>query len=444
LGGVLETIYQDDWLIERSADNFATLIPDARELSEACGLADTLIQPNQQDRQAFVYISKKCHPIPAGFSLMQPTRVLPILISGALSWRGKLRLLGEYWVAARPRENSQSASTDNFDESLKSFALRRLGQEAYERLVEPIVGGIFTADPNTLSMAATMPQFLAMEINCGGLIRGYLQSKRQDAASAARRASGARYDQFMAPRRGMSDWINSLAARLPANCVQLRQPVNSLRQATLGGDRTWIATTNDGSQFQADAVIIATPAQATARLLTEAAPAAALLVGGIPYASSAVVAMIIDRKELKGRLDGFGIVIPSIEQRQALAISMTSNKYPGRTPQDQVLLRVFLGGAMHPEIMDLADAELSTIAAQEVQDIMGWTGQGLQWKAVIRWNQAMPQYLVGHVARLQQIEKLLAPLRSIQLCGAAYQGVGIPQCIRSGRQAARRILEVLR
>ncbi|MFO0939313.1 MAG: protoporphyrinogen oxidase [Pirellulales bacterium] len=222
VGGVLETLKFDNYLIERSADNFATLIPNARDLSEKFGLLPSLIQPNSEGRQAFVYSAGRAHPIPAGFSLMQPTRVLSILTTRVLSLRGKIRLLGEYWAKQRPDSIS--------DESLESFAIRRLGKEAFDRLVEPIVSGIFTANPKTLSMAATMPQFLQMEREHGGLIRGYLASKRQDAAAAARRASGARYDQFMAPREGMSSWINALASKLPEGCVRLQTSATGLQK----------------------------------------------------------------------------------------------------------------------------------------------------------------------------------------------------------------------
>ncbi len=432
LGGVLETLKTDGYLIERSADNFATLIPNARDLSQRLGLLPSLIHPNAQGRQAFVFSQGRSHPIPAGFSLMQPTRVMSILTTRVLSPSGKLRLLREYWVPRR----SDSAT----DESLESFAIRRLGKEAFERLVEPIVSGIFTANPKTLSMAATMPQFLQMEREHGGLIRGYLASKRQDAAAAARRASGARYDQFMAPREGMSSWIEALASHLTRDCIRLNTPVTLIKQQT---DKSWAISIGTNETIQADALILATPAKVTAALLETVDQHTSNLIGSISYASSAVVAMIVDRQTIQGRLDGFGLVVPSCENRQALAISFTSNKYPGRTPDDQVLLRVFLGGSLHPEVLQLNDDKLRQIAMEEVSDILKWNGQGLKWSAVIRWNEAMPQYLVGHVDKVKQIEQRLESLGRIQVCGAAYNGVGIPQCIRSAQSAVNKLLQQL-
>lgn len=434
LGGVLETIRPDGYLIERSADNFATMIPNAKDLSQRLGLLPELIQPNQNGRQAFVYTQGKAHPIPAGFSLMQPTRITSIMTTPILSLSGKIRLLREFWVAPR------KATSNSDDESLESFAVRRLGQEAFDKLVEPIVSGIFTADPKTLSMAATMPQFLQMERTNGGLIRGYLASRKQDAAATARRASGARYDQFMAPKDGMSAWIEALASHLPEGAVRLNTAASKIEPLS---QNRWQVTTTDGESIQADGVLLATPASVAARLLANVSSQAASLVGSIPYASSAVVAMVVNRAEIQGRLDGFGIVVPSCENRQALAISFTSNKYPGRTPDDQVLLRIFLGGSLHPETLELPDDQLETIAFDEAKQILRWTGQGLQWKAVIRWNQAMPQYLVGHVQKVKQLELLLDDLKTLRVCGAAYNGVGIPQCVRSGQDAANKLITAL-
>lgn len=435
LGGVLETVRTDRYLIERSADNFATLIPDARLLSDRFGLLPQLIHPNTQGRQAFVYLNGRVHPIPEGFSLMQPTRIGSIITTRLLTWPGKLRLLGEYWVSPRPTVPDGQPD----DESLESFAVRRLGREVFDRLVEPIVGGIFTADPKTLSMAATLPQFLNMERTSGGLIRGYLRSKQEDAAAAARRASGARYEQFMAPRDGMSAWIDGLAKHLPANSVSLNCRVVGLARERQAGDSSWMITTDQGSPQPFDGVILATPASVTARLLQSVAPEAAAMVSEIPYASSAVVAMIVNRADIGARMDGFGVVVPSNQGRAALAISYSSNKYPGRTPEGEVLLRVFLGGALRPEVVDWSDTDLQRTAVNEVRDILAWKGSQPNWQAVIRWKNAMPQYLVGHVAKIQRLRQQLDGLPSLQLCGAAYEGVGIPQCVRGAKQAVERL-----
>ncbi len=438
VGGVLETIRDGDYLVERSADNFATLIPNALELSRRCGLESELIPPERSNRQALVVHCGKLRPIPAGFSLMQPTRIGSILTTQTLSWRAKLRLLGEFWI---PRRSSEG------DESLESFSTRRLGRETFENLVEPIVSGIFTADPAKLSMRATMPQFVEMEQRSGGLIRGHLASRKQEGAIKARRASGARYDQFLAPRQGMSWWVNALAQRLPAQTVKLNTRVLSLRalqgSATgTGQNPSWqIETASEKRSF--DGVICSAPAALTASLLGETLPAAAEIVAGIPYASSAVVAMVVDRDQLRGRTDAFGLIVPRKEGRKTLAISLSSNKYPGRVPDGQMLLRIFLGGALAPETVELPDSQLTDLAHTELRDLLGWTGATPKWQAVMRWREAMPQYVLGHVDRMLELKQALAAFPTLKLCGAAYSGVGLPQCVRGAELAATELIAAL-
>ena len=470
VGGVLETIHDGHYLIERSADNFATLIPNALELSRRCGLAAELISPEANNRQALVLHKGVLRPIPVGFSLMQPTRIGSILTTRTLSWSAKLRLLGEFWIPRRAVDE---------DESLESFSTRRLGRETYENLVEPIVSGIFTADPATLSMRATMPQFVEMEQRAGGLIRGHLAARKKDAAAAARRASGARYDQFVAPRQGMSWWVDALAQRLPAQTLKLNTPVQSLRiqpsrphdaerRATLpntpvqslrmqpgptshaadgqtkdaeAGGRWRLETASESLMF--DGVICSAPAATTARLLGESLPAAATIVAGISYASSAVVAMVVDRTALPGRTDAFGLIVPRKARRQTLAISFTSNKYPGRVPTGEILLRIFLGGALSPETVELSDSQLLELAHAELRDILGWSGSAAKWQGVMRWREAMPQYVLGHLDRMQQLQHELSAFPTLKLCGAGYAGVGIPQCVRGAEQAASELMACL-
>ncbi len=440
VGGVLETIYDQGYLIERSADNFATLIPDALEFCRDLQYDSHLIRPNAQDRRAFVLNRGRILPIPLGFSLMQPTRFSSMLTTKTLSWRGKLRVASEYLVPAR---------TSTEDESLESFATRRLGREAFENLVEPIVSGIFTADPRTLSMQATLPQFVAMEQKSGGLIRGHLQSRRSQAKQAAGRASGARYDQFMAPAAGMTHWVQHIVQQLPAGCLQLDSPVTRLTRLTRHSGTTqedstqWEIETALRGRESFDGVLICMPAARAAVLLRESCPVVGSLVGNIPYASSAVVVKIVDKADLQGRIDGFGLIVPHKEGRPTLAISYSSNKYAGRTPDGQLLLRIFLGGALAPETVDESETKLHDMADRELREILGWTGAKTHWQGVVRWKSAMPQYLLGHIERVRQIQQQVAAAGNLQVCGAAYTGVGIPQCIRSGRAAARNLVSGL-
>ncbi|MFN3189076.1 MAG: protoporphyrinogen oxidase [Aureliella sp.] len=432
LGGVIETVRDGDYLIEKGADNFATLLPNALDLSREFEAAETLTHPQPDNRRAFVLRNGMPEPIPLGFSLMQPTQFASILATRTLSLSGKLRLLYEYAVPGK-------AWQDDEDESLESFAVRRLGREAFESLVEPIVSGIFTADPSKLSMRATMPQFVKMEEEHGGLIRAFLHSKKTDAAAIARKASGARYDQFVAPQNGMSTWLDQLSRNIAPDRVALKTRVSSIQRL---GER-WkldVACEGNSQTYELDAIILATPAAVTSELLRDVVPRAADLAGGIHYASSAVAALVVKKADVFGRIDGFGLICPRREGRRALAISYTSNKYSGRVPEDEILLRIFFGGALDAEILEQSDAQLLRLAKLEISELLNWRGKECSRQWLIRWPNAMPQYDLGHAGRVSEIQALLKQHPGLAVCGAAYSGVGIPQCVRSGRAAANGLL----
>jgi oxygen-dependent protoporphyrinogen oxidase len=442
VGGVIETLKTEDSIIELGADNFATLIPDALQLSRDAGLEDQLIRPNLDHRLARVVARGKILPIPNGFSLMQPTRLSAILTSRVLSWPGKLRLIGEYFVPARTTES---------DESLEAFAVRRLGRETFERLVEPIVGGIFTAKAATLSMQAAMPQFVEIERKYGGLIRGFLAKRRDPnlGSEAARQASGARYDQFLAPKQGMQSWLEQLAERLPPGSLQLNKRIDSLERSQ---DGRWMLrassrlekvereSPNEPERF--DAVIIAVPSGPAAKLIKPVSSVLHDELEAIPYADSAVIAMLVDRKEIDPSLLCFGIVVPQKESLDVLAISFTSEKYPNRLPPDKLLLRVFMGGAVRPELYAKSDEELIERGWRDTQGLLKLRTRP-SWIRVVRWPAAMPQYLVGHLQRLARIEAEALKIPGLALAGNAYRGVGIPQCVRSGRLAAEGVVRYL-
>lgn len=461
LGGILGTIYWDGRLIEGAADNFATLDDEAIQWCRKMGLENEFISPSADHRLAMVLHHGKPKPIPAGFSLVQPTRIWPIATTQVLSLFGKIRLLYEYFVPARRQEE---------DESLYDFAQRRLGKETFERLVEPIVGGIFTADPKRLSMQATLPQFVRMEKEHGGLIKGFLAQRRKQrqnksneatgTTNAATRqhtieqqASGARYAQFMAPKQGMTWWIDAITQQLTHTKIHLNTKVQSLSRLSpeptsiepidfnTASSSQWELTLASGEKKNFDAVIIATPSAIAARLLQAVDTVTAERLDKLRTASSAVVAMIIQRKDVSKMAWCFGIVIPQIEHRQVLAVSFTGLKYPGRVNDDEFLVRIFMGGSTHPEMMQWSDEKLTQVASAELGEMIGWNGS-TRWSKVIRWVDAMPQYDVGHVAKVSEMEAgLAAKAPSIRVAGASFNGVGIPQCVRSGRRATEQLSE---
>ncbi len=460
LGGVLETVHGDGFLIERSADNFLTKLPAVLDLCRRLGIADELIATDDTRRRAFVVRDGRLLPIPEGFFLMSPRKLRPILASSILSPRGKLRLLAEPFIARGPASqipNQPPAPSPQppADESVASFARRRLGREAFERLVQPLVAGIYTADPEKLSMAATMPEFLAQEREHGSLLRAARGSRASDVRTghfsdqSTDTASGARYALFVTPKQGMTALTAAFANRLPNESIHLNTTAVAIRQTS---DSRWqleIQHPPSGSPPSAlrpppsfDALVLAVPAHAAARLLETCDPDLAAELSAIEYAGCAVVSLGFSRGQIAHPLDGFGFVVPQIEKRRIIAGSFASQKFPGRAPDGAVLIRTFLGGALRPDLLELPDDELRQVALDELRQLLGISGEP-RIADIARWPRSMPQYHVGHLERIARIEQLASRLPNLALAGNAYHGVGIPQCIASAESAADQLVASL-
>jgi len=441
LGGAILTCRRDGFLIDRGPDNFITQLPYATDLCRRLGLADDLLPTDAGHRKAFVVRKGRLLEIPEGFVLMAPSRVWPVLATPILSFRAKLRLACEPLI---PRRRDES------DESFADFVSRRLGRETYDRLVQPLISSIYTADATTLSVEATMPQFAAMERKHGSLVFGArkMAAARKAAAAsqapqsgdgaAARQASGARYSMFVAPRDGMGMVVEELAGRIGRENIRTGTPVTRLRKSSGGWLLTLVAGGEEDTQ-RFDAVILACPAFAAADLLRDTDADLADRLGAIEYASSAVVSLAYRREDIAHPLDGFGFVVPITEGRNILAGSFSSVKYPGRAPGGQTLLRVFVGGALQGHLLDRDDDALIELTRGELSELLGVSGEPTLAE-ITRWNRSMPQYHVGHLDRVAEIEKRVAALPGLALAGAGYRGVGVPQCVRSAQQAAETIL----
>ncbi len=426
LGGVLQTTTTDDgYLLENSADNFITNLPFALDLCRRLGLEEDLLPTNEALRKAFVVRQGKLHPVPEGFVLMAPGKVWSVITTPILSWSGKLRLAREFFV---PRRQEQT------DECLESFVTRRMGKEVYQRLVQPLIGGIYTADPTKLSIQATLRQFVEMERKHGSLIKGM---QRRDQNNGKKNESGARYSMFVAPRHGMRQLIERLVERLSGQDLRCETPIQSINRK---GDLWMVDTATQSLEF--DAVIMALPAPHAAKTL-EAFPVLAENLQAIPYAGCSVAILAVDEKQIRRPVAGFGFVVPEIENRKILAGSFSSTKFPGRAPEGKVVIRVFVGGACHPELADLPDDEMRRVVLQELNELIGLEGEPEKF-LVTRWMGKMPQYHLGHLDRVATLERECGSLPGLELAGNAYRGVGVPQCIQSGEQAAARVVEYLR
>lgn len=451
LGGAVATVREDGYLIERGADAFLAK-PPILDLCAALGQSEELLPTNQQYRGALVLRAGKPEPVPDGFQLMVPTRLRPILASRILSPSGKARLLAEQFIPRR---------RDGAEESLKSFVTRRLGRQAFERLVQPLVSGIYTADPEKLSLSATLPRFLEMEQRHGSLLAAgrtiYKQvspSPRKAAACVGNETdgNGARYGLFTGPRDGMEQILAALGEKIAATTtVRLGESVLELEQIARGTGGTpvtpdsslerWrVLTSQDSTPLEFDAVILAVPAFTAAKFLRGLDQPLAELLDGIPYASSAIVATGHKLADIGHPLNAFGLVIPAVENRDILAVSFASRKFPGRAPANCVLLRTFLGGALRPDQLEQSDQDMIATARRELGELLGVRGEP-ETTLVSRYHRGMPQYHVGHLDRVARIEAAVGAYTGLELTGSAYRGVGIPDVITHANAAVDRLFE---
>jgi len=418
LGGTIQTEHRDGFLLERGPDSFISEKPQALALAKRLGLESQIIQTNEQHRRSFIVKGGRLRPVPEGFQLLAPSRIWPFLTSDIFSLKGKTRMAADLFL---PRKHTNGTN----DESLASFVRRRLGEEALARMAQPMVGGIYTADPETLSLRATLPRFLDMEQKHRSLIVAMLRQSREQKSGT----SGARYSLFLSFDRGMQ----VLTEKLTQMNVDFR--VNT-RVQRLTYDHEWGIITDKGEVLKADAACLAVPAYVAASLLSDVHERLAEKLGQIKYASTATLNFGYRRSAIGHPLNGFGFVVPFVEKRSLIACTFSSVKFSGRAPEGHVLLRAFAGGALQPEIFALDEAEMATRVEADLRQLLKISEEP-RFVEVAKWERSMPQYEVGHLERIAEIEKLVSELPGrLTLAGNAYHGAGIPDCIHSGESAA--------
>lgn len=446
-GGVIGTERIGDYLVDLGADSFITNKPAGVALCQRIGLGERLIPTIARYRGALVLSNGRPQPVPEGFQLISPTAIQPLLATPILGPWTKARMLAEWLIP--PRQSDA-------DESLADFVRRRFGRAALDRLIQPLVGGIYTADPERLSMRATLPQFLQQEAEHGSLLRGALIDQAFGKVSDAT-SRGARYGLFAALAGGSQELLDRLVERITAAGGQFREGrVTALRCGEHGNvvltvnrvgcpsesrpasDLNCDASVSEESASPAetyDGVILAMPSYAAAELVEAVAPQLAAALNQIEYASSAIVVSGHRLADVAHPLNAFGLVIPHRERRRILAVSFASRKLPGRAPADRVLLRTFVGGAMQPEELEATDRQVEAMVRDELRATLG-VGGVPDFMRVVRWNRAMPQYTVGHLERVAGIFQQTDSLPRVALTGNAYRGVGIPDVIAHAEAAA--------
>jgi len=418
LGGTIETEHAGGFLVETGPDSFLSEKPWGLALCRRIGLESRLVGTDDRFRRVFVWFGKRLHPVPDGFQLLAPTRLTPFVTSSLFSWPGKLRMALDVIL---PRGGGG-------DESLGAFVRRRLGREALERIAQPLIAGIYTADPDELSLLATMPRFVELERRERSLILGLWKASRKAPAAST---SGARWSLFVSLAGGMGELIAALASRLPSDAVRLKHRVGGIERR----GAHWRVTTEEAGAIDADAVIVATETHAASRLLRYVDPPLATMLEMIPYASSATVSLGYRRADVPHPLDGFGFVVPRAEHRDLLACTFSSVKYPGRAPERHVLIRCFVGGALNAAALERSDDEIVERVRRELGEALGITAAPMLTR-VARHPASMPQYAVGHLTTVETIERRLAAIPGLLLAGGGYRGVGIADCVRSGEAAA--------
>lgn len=450
VGGVIQTERiigrsGGEFIVDHGADMLTTNPPAAIELCRQLGVEGRLQQPELAGRGAMIARGNRLIPIPEGFVLMRATQVMSMLSTPLLSAGGKLRLLAERLIT--PRDPAAE------DESVGSFVTRRLGRECLDNIVSPLVAGIYTADVHRLSMAATMKPLWDMESSHGSLARATMRRKRSGEDAAERSSSGARYGQFRAFPGGMVELVDTLANHLGRGNIRLNNPVESLETTATG-----IQIRATGEQF--DRIILASPAPVSAKLIaTLSTPAddevrssaistLASNLTAIRYASTGIVVLAIPRTSIARMPQTFGFVVPPREHRMILAGSFASEKFSGRAPRDHVIIRAFVGGALHPEILKNNDDAIVEIVAKELGDLIGLdvsrsVHEIAAFIRVIRWNDAMPQYEVGHLQKAAAIESAISQIPNVHLATNAVGGVGIAPVIATAAKCAQRVFDSL-
>ena len=434
-GGKIATHRVGDLIIEAGPDSVLSQKPWALDLCHQLGLSDQLINTNPLEGRAFVYSRGRLRPLPEGLVMMVPSRIGPFMRSGLLSWSGMARMAMDLVI---PRKRDMDG-----DESLASFFRRRLGSEAFERLIEPLMAGIYAGDAERLSLQATFPRFLEMERRYGSLIRGIWarqeNDRRQQAGSEAR-------TMFVTLRDGLQTMVNALVAHLEKAGTQLRpgQRVLTVRApSSRANDSRYTLLFDNMPVLFADAVVLATPAYVSSDMLRGLSAVAADTLGTIPYASTATVSLAYHRADLGPSVRGFGFVVPRVEGRDLLAATWTSRKWAHRAPPSHTLVRCYVGGVGREDLLKTDDHIVMQRVKRELAEIAGLTATPTYWE-INRWERGMPQYTLGHGGRLKKIEEALRPYPRLYLTGAGYRGIGIPDCIRDGNEtAARAVRDVL-
>jgi oxygen-dependent protoporphyrinogen oxidase len=418
VGGVIFSEPVGDYVIDGGPDSLLIQKPEAIKLCQEVGLGDRLV-PTKPPRLAYIQRGGRLHALPEGSVLGIPTRVGPFIRTSLFTWPGKLRMGAEMFV---PRKENDD------DESVGGFMRRRFGTEAVDYIAEPLLAGIHAGDVDRLSVKALFPRFTAAEREHGSLLRAF---RRQP------RPPGSADGVFRSLPGGLSELVQAIERTLPADSIVRNAAVEHIDR-----DGETLVVRSARETFRSSAVVLATPAYATAPMIRTLAPALARHCDEIPYASAVTVAMAFRREAVGHPLNGSGFVVPRAEKTGILAGSWLSSKWPNRAPEGRALMRAFIGDARDPRALERTDDELIAIAIGALAPLLHISGTP-ELTRVYRWPRSNAQHVVGHLDRMAAMERELAAQPGLYVTGSAYRGVGIPDCVADGRATARQVAAAL-
>jgi len=424
LGGVLVTERVEGCLVEAGPDSFLTEKPWAADLCRQIGLGDQLIGSNDPQRKTYIVVKGKLVVMPDGLMFMVPTKILPTVFSSLFSFRTKMRMATEWF------HPPHRATTD---ETVTELVERHYGAEMVDLLADPLLSGVYGGEASQLSVRAVLPRFADMEAKHGSLGRAMLSARKKMGAAA----KGSPPPLFTSLKEGMQQMVDALVACLDANALRLSTPV----QSVIPQEGGWTLSAGYQSDHF-DGLIVATPAPAASVLLQMADEDLSRELGEIRYSSSVTITLGYDENVRRSLPPGFGFLVPRSEGRRMLAATFVHNKFPHRSPENRALIRCFLGGARDEQILQSGDDEIVQIVRDELKQILGLAAEPL-FTRVYKWKGAMAQYGVGHLERVQRIETLRKKLPRLALAGNAFTGIGAPDCVRSGTEAAIKVLAAI-
>jgi oxygen-dependent protoporphyrinogen oxidase len=415
-GGVLRTERVEDCVLEAGPDSFLSEKPWAAELCRELGIENQLIGSNDAERKTYIWFKGRLVSIPDGLMFMVPTKLAPVFSSPLFSWGTTLRIVREWF---------QRGGVDGGESTVAEFVERHYGREMVERIADPLLAGVYGGGADELSVQAVLPRFAEMEAKFGSLGKAMIAARKP--------VDDEKKPIFTSLKNGMQQLTDSLLARIPDAARRPNTPVDVVKLES----GKWLVV-SAGRTEEFDGIVLATTAYAAAGLINDSHELAQDLKAS-RYSSSVTVAMVFDQAVRAALPSGFGFLVPRTEGMRILAATFVHNKFAHRAPSDRAVIRCFLGGSKDEAVLTMSDGAILTLVKSELRQILGLTAEPLISR-VHRWPHAMAQYGLGHKARVARIREQVAAMPGLALAGNAYFGIGVPDCVRSGSEAAAKVL----